>query len=139
MNGYFFYLCTYPDVYRKLQKIVDDIFPDGIAEYKWDKIQNVPYIDAIINETLRLQPPAPEGLKRLTPPEGITVGDVYVPGDVVISVPIYALHRDPKYWAKAESFIPERWTDQPELCIDKRAYMPFTLGRNPCLSSAHIC
>lgn len=128
MTGFFYYLSTNPTAYKKLQSIVDDLFP-GDAEYAWEKTQNVPYIEAVINETLRLQSPASASLLRETPREGLTIDDVFVPGNVVISVPTYTIHRDPRYWGRPEEFIPERWTDQPELCKDKRAFIPFTLGK----------
>ena len=48
---------------------------------------------SIINETLRLYPPVPGGLQRVTPPEGATIAGRYVPGNMIVSTPTYALHR----------------------------------------------
>lgn len=46
-----------------------------------------------INEILRLYPPVPTGLQRLTPPEGATIAGRYIPGDMNVIIPTYALHR----------------------------------------------
>lgn len=56
-------------------------------------IQNLPIMNAIIYETLRLHPPVPTVLPRLTPPEGIMVGDVHVPGHMTVWCPQYAIGR----------------------------------------------
>lgn len=77
----------------------------------------------------------PSGVQRETPPEGITLPDgTYIPGNIFIWMPIHCLQRDPRYFAKPLSFMPERWTDeQPEAVIDKRAFMPFSTGVYNCV------
>lgn len=50
-----------------------------------------------MNETLRLHPAVPSGTQRLTPKEGLTVGDRYVPGDVMVCVPSYTVFRGMYY------------------------------------------
>src|SRR5690242_11729214 len=49
-------------------------------------------------------------------------------------MPIYCIQRDPRYFAKPLTFLPERWTsEQPEAIIDKRAFMPFSTGVYNCV------
>lgn len=38
-------------------------------------------------------------------------------------------HIDPKHFVKPDEFIPERWTDRPELVLDRRAWHPFIIGK----------
>ncbi|KAF2194471.1 hypothetical protein K469DRAFT_531149, partial [Zopfia rhizophila CBS 207.26] len=47
----------------------------------------------IINETLRLYPPVPSCLQHLTPPEGTMIAGRWVPGNMNVSTPTYAIHR----------------------------------------------
>lgn len=78
----------------------------------------------------------PSGVQRETPPEGITLPEsgIYIPGRVIIWMPIYTIQRDPRYFAEPLEFLPERWTDeQPEKVIDKRAFMPFSTGVYNCV------
>jgi hypothetical protein len=51
------------------------------------------YLTGIINEALRLRPPVPSGLQRLTPPEGAVIAGRYIPGNMNVSTPTYSLHR----------------------------------------------
>ncbi|KAL7787138.1 cytochrome P450 [Trichoderma ceciliae] len=90
------------------------------------------YLNAVINETMRLDNPTCTNGPRMTPPEGIEVDGVFIPGDISVFVPIHSMHRSPKYFKEPESFIPERWTTRPDLIIDKRAYHPFLIGPYNC-------
>lgn len=56
-------------------------------------IQDAKYLNGVINEALRLHPPVPSGILRLTPPEGITIDGKFIPGGVTISAPSYSMGR----------------------------------------------
>jgi cytochrome P450 len=131
MAGFFYYLAAHPRVYRKLQGLLSEAFPDGDGSYTAAAAVEIPYVDAIINETMRLQPPASINLTRTTPAQGLTIDGVYIPGDITVSVATYAIHRDPRYFARPLEFIPERWTEQPKLIKDARAFIPFSIGTVP--------
>lgn len=85
-------LCRHPDYQEKLYEelrdlpVTDDIIDDRFLLGK-------PCLLSIINETMRLYPPVPGGLQRVTPPEGATIAGRYVPGNMVITTPTYALQR----------------------------------------------
>lgn len=51
--------------------------------------KQVPLLDGIINECLRLYPSVIFQNQRLTPPEGLTIGSVYIPGDTIICLGPY--------------------------------------------------
>lgn len=109
--------------------MLDAIYPPDV-KYEYSKAHVLPYLTAIINETLRLQPPVTAGMPRETPPQGITIGGVYFPGKLVIKVPTFSIQRDERYWESPLDFIPDRWTDMPELIKDKRAFNPFSAGNS---------
>lgn len=124
-----YYLTRYPAVYQKLQDVLDAEFPRGEVDWSYAKAKAIPYLDAIIYETLRLRPSVPSGLPRATPPGGLQVDEVFIPGDVNVSVPTYVIQRDPKYWDNALEFVPERWE---KLSPDKVPFFPFTRGKYAC-------
>ncbi|KAH7014166.1 cytochrome P450 [Microdochium trichocladiopsis] len=130
----FFLLATNPKVLKALQKEIDHAYestanstPDSLA------LGKLTYLNAVINETIRLHPPVPSGLARETPAEGLTVGDLYIPGNTIVQVPSHTIFHNERYWGRPNDFIPERWTDQPELIKDGSVYAPFGFGRYSCI------
>lgn len=122
-------------------------FVDANGDANPADLQDLPYLNGCINETFRLQPLLPATLRRITPPEGIQVGDVHVPGNMVVFCPQYvmgrstviACHRVRMYYSAnasieqeiyvdPESFVPERWFSKPEMVKNKEAFAPFSLG-----------
>lgn len=77
---------------QALQEEVDQYFEtaQSVEAVKLSKLQ---YLDAIINETMRLHPPVPSGVQRITGPEGLRIGDTFIPGEVIVQVPYYTLFR----------------------------------------------
>ncbi len=66
---------------------------------------------------------------RVTPPQGLQIDEVYVPGDINVFVPAQIIQRDPRYFDKPLEFMPERWSEkQGQLSSGNIPYMPFSLG-----------
>ncbi|KAJ5900869.1 uncharacterized protein N7473_004939 [Penicillium subrubescens] len=119
-----YYLATHPEVYEKLQKNVDE------TQDVPDFIHSLPYIDAIINETLRLKPVVPSGQTRVTPPEGLFIDETWIPGNTILVVPQYVVQRDARNFPHPLEFIPERWLEKElDLMQDDRAFFPFAIGK----------
>jgi cytochrome P450 len=103
--------------------------PEGYSSWDYSKVKTLSYIDDIIHETLRLKPPIIQGMPRETPPQGIHIGDQYIPGHVVVSVPTLLVQRDPRWWEQPEYFIPERWDERREVMkTDDGPWIPFQIG-----------
>lgn len=67
------------------------------------------YLDMVINEAMRLYPIA-NRLERVAK-TSVEIEGVTIPKGTVITVPVYALHRDPDLWPNPEEFKPERYFD----------------------------
>lgn len=96
-------------------------------------MRDIPYVEAIINETLRLKPAVPSGQPRVTPPGGLQIDEVWIPGDVNVVVPQYILQRDNRNFPEADKFVPERWLaeNKKTMISNEQAYFPFQLGESP--------
>ncbi|KAF2714110.1 cytochrome P450 [Pleomassaria siparia CBS 279.74] len=130
----FYELCKNPSVFKKLQKIVDDIAP-GKSFLDVEDLDNCPYLDGVVHEALRLHPAVPSGVQRETPPEGITLPDqTYIPGETIIWMPPHVIQRDPRSFPSPLEFMPERWTSEaPEFIANKRAFITFGHGIYKCV------
>lgn len=84
----FFHLAKDQILYKTLQAELD-----ALEDLTQESLTGVTLLDAMINETLRLHPAVPSGLQRLTPPEGLQINDTYIPGDVIVCIPMHSLFR----------------------------------------------
>ncbi|MFC7074575.1 cytochrome P450 [Halovenus rubra] len=111
---------------NELDAVVDDRPPTP------SELPELPLLDAIIKESLRLYPP--QYLIFREPTTETTVGGYQVPAGATIVVPPWILHRDPTVWEKPSTFRPERWLgstpDRPEY-----AYIPYGGGPRYCLGA----
>lgn len=92
MTHLFFYLASKPEQVEKLRAELKTLVnPD--KPFSVRDVQNGDYLNGLINETLRMHPPVPSGTFRTTPPEGITIDGVFIPGNINVSVPHYVIGR----------------------------------------------
>ncbi|KAF2752115.1 cytochrome P450 [Sporormia fimetaria CBS 119925] len=104
----FLELARNPHTQRHLRSILPSLSAKPHLEAQ--DLTHIPYLDAIINETMRLHPVVPSGVQRETPPEGLTLPNgTYIPGHTQIWMPIYAIHHDARNFSSPETFAPERW------------------------------
>lgn len=126
-----FYLAKHPHFLRKLQRQLDAAMPDGPRSWSYDKVATVTYLDDIIRESMRLKPPVITGGYRVTPPGGLQVDEVWIPGDVNVFVPFQVLHTDERYFADPLVFVPERWGERKEeMGTDESLLIPFSAGKS---------
>lgn len=91
----FYHFATHPEVYNILQKEVDEFFAAEVASDDFDTgaLGKLRYLQACIEESLRLFPPVMSGLQRQTPPQGIQIGERFIPGDTIVMTPTYTMCR----------------------------------------------
>lgn len=107
--------------------------PGGHSSWNYAAIRNISYLDDIINKTLRLKPAVITGVLRETPPQGLQIGDVWIPGHVNVVVSNLPIQRDPRWWGKVIEFILERWSDRYiEMGTREAPWLPFNQGLHPC-------
>ncbi len=125
------YLCAFDQtVQDKARKEGRDVL--GGKPATGDDVDNLPYVRQIIEEAMRLYPPA--GIISRTAQEADTLCDREIhPGDTVM-VPIYALHRNHLLWDNPNAFRPERFADRKS--IDRYAYLPFGDGPRICIGAS---
>ncbi|KAL4345393.1 hypothetical protein AHAS_Ahas11G0273900 [Arachis hypogaea] len=97
-----------------------------------EDVTKLPYLKAVISETMRLHPPVPLLLPRQSREE-CTIHGYHIPIKTKVMVNAYALGRDPDYWYDAETFLPERFQETPmDFKGTNFEYIPFGAGRRIC-------
>ncbi|KKY31384.1 putative isotrichodermin c-15 hydroxylase [Diaporthe ampelina] len=123
-----YYLLKNPETLKNLQGEVRSAFSSD-REITGDATSRLEYLNAVIEEGLRLFPPSVVPLSRYSP--GATIGGHYVPAGVSVFNNGYPMSRDPRYWDSPHLFRPERWIGAgPE---QKKASQPFSTGPRVCL------
>ena len=96
-----------------------------------DDVARLPYVRAVIDETLRLYPPAAFLSRTAREADVIGRAEIY-PGDTV-TVPIYAIHRHRNLWEAPDAFDPDRFFQAPP--PERYAYLPFGDGPRICIGA----
>ncbi|KAK0660783.1 Tryprostatin B 6-hydroxylase [Cercophora samala] len=96
-------------------------------------LTELPHLNAVIQEAMRLHPFLPTGGIRKTTDTGVTIRDVYIPPHTTVLTPLYTISRREDCFQQGSSFIPERWTTRPEMVLNPAAHAPFSLGKYNCI------
>nr|WCC58060.1 cytochrome P450 [Pharsalia antennata] len=140
MTFMFYELAKNPKCQEKLREEINNILGKNNGQLSFEILKDMPYLEACINESLRLHPPLAQLTRTCSKsytlstisPELKNISVKLEPGLSVI-VPLLGLHMDPKYFPSPEQFIPERFLDKSD--AHKYVYMPFGTGLRACLGS----
>ncbi|KAI1746395.1 cytochrome P450 [Xylaria scruposa] len=114
-------------VQTKLLKELENL-PDDFTHLH---VRDLPYMNLVIEETLRLYGASQGSLPRVVPREGGSFLGHYIPGGTIVSTQNYSLHRDKRAFPDAERFDPSRWENPSDEA--KNSFMPFGLGPRNCI------
>ncbi|KAI6782258.1 uncharacterized protein J7T54_008344 [Emericellopsis cladophorae] len=128
----FYRLCAERGLVSRLRQELGPLVGDA-DPIEYGHVAGAELLHACINETLRMHYPAPSGFFRKTPPGGIAIGQVHVPGDTVVQLPPYVMGLDDDIYERSGDFVPERWYSRPEMVKHPDAFMPFLAGSESCI------
>lgn len=156
-----FYILDRPEVRARLRDELREVMADWPRRVpSWVELEKVPYLQAVIKESLRLSYGVMHRLPRISPDLGIQYGGFTIPPGVCIALlcilvallrvfliycliwafglqtPVgmsaYLMHSDPKVYPDPDQFIPERWLGAINPAMN-RNYVPFCRGSRSCL------
>jgi cytochrome P450 len=123
------FLTHHPDVMEKLQAEVDAAIGDRMPTFA--DLMKLPYSRMILQETLRIRPPAWQ-LPR-TAIEDDEIDGYPIPAGTTVTGLIYMCHFHPDEWDNPDAFDPERFSPEKSEKRHKFAYMPFGAGQRKCI------
>jgi cytochrome P450 family 4 len=126
-----YHLAKYPEVQQKVYDEAYMIFKDDLnpnRDLLEEDVNNLPYMEAVIKETLRMFPPVPFVGRKLD--SEITVGELTFPKDIEIIMSPYMMGRNPKYFDDPLTFNPDRFLGVDVMPL---AFTPFSIGAKKCI------
>lgn len=97
------------------------------------------YLNACIDEAMRLSPPVGNILPRQVLPGGIIIDGHQIPKGIVVATPHYTLHHNAEYFPEPFEYRPERWIVDPprvtahDVAVAHSAFCPFSIGPRSCI------
>lgn len=138
-----FNLALRPNCLARLRQELAKVFPPPTTINNFQALsKECVYLNAVIDETLRLHPPVASGVQRQVPNDsmGISIAmrdgtSVVLPAGTVVSVPTTLMHRDERNFSPhPDLFRPERWlAKEQEEAFNPSAFIPFGFGPSGCV------
>ena len=120
-----------PTAQRIRQEVLDVV---GEGDIPYDAVNKLTFTRAVIDETMRLFPPAPIMNRECVEPCEVLGRQMSV-GDILLLTP-YVMHRTERLWDNPHAFDPDRFIRQPDLKAKGAPYMPFGAGPRICVGMA---
>ena len=125
-------LAAHPAIADRVVAEIDAVCGEGAV--RPDHVARLAYTRQVLNEAMRLYPPAPIISREVLRP--MAVGGLAVAAKSTLIVPIYAVHRHRSLWTDPERFDPDRFAPEPVKARHRYAFMPFGAGARICIGSA---
>lgn len=124
-------LAQQPEILARLQAELDSVLQGRTPTI--DDLPNLPYTQQVFNEVLRLHPPVPS-MPRLVAHD-TTLRGYALPGDSLVFISIYNIHRHSEFWTEPKLFNPDRWAGDGHKRQHRLAFMPFGAGPRMCIGN----
>lgn len=112
-------------VLEEINKVIGDQTPT------FESIEQLPYLDMVIQEGLRLYPPIWFFTRSAI--EQDELNGYKIPANSNVNIITFLVHRHPKYWPNPHHFYPERFSPEASRDRPKCAYLPFGVGPRVCI------
>ncbi|MCS6935533.1 MAG: cytochrome P450 [Chitinophagales bacterium] len=117
---------------QKMIREIQEKFDEG-KTLTFDRVMEFQYVRMVIEESMRLYPPAWAVGRRNY--EDDTIGKYRIPSGTNVLIPILYYHRNKQYWQEPMKFMPERFAPEIRNQIDRFVYFPFGGGPRLCIGN----
>ncbi|XP_021567603.1 cytochrome P450 4B1 isoform X2 [Carlito syrichta] len=131
ISWFLYCMALYPEHQQRCREEALEILGDRDA-FQWDDLGKMTYLTMCIKESFRLYPPVPQVYRQLSKPVTFVDGRS-LPAGSLISLHIYALHRNSAVWPDPEVFDPLRFSPENVSRRHPFAFMPFSAGPRNCI------
>ncbi|XP_022775858.1 cytochrome P450 78A5-like [Durio zibethinus] len=131
-------MVLHQDIQAKVQQEIDACIGNRCGHVQYFDIPNLPYLQAVVKEVLRMHPPGPLLSWARLATHDVDVGKCFIPAGTTAMVNMWAITHDPSIWKDPWRFRPERFVEEEDVSImgsDLRL-APFGSGRRVCPGKA---
>ncbi len=129
LNWTWYLLSQHHDVEARLHAELDALSDETAPSLA--RMEQLAYTQQVVNEALRLYPPGWLLSRRTV--QADVLGGYEIPAGTNVLLPLYLLHRHPRFWQDPDRFLPERFAPEHEAERPRFAYMPFAAGPRHCI------
>nr|XP_033323886.1 cytochrome P450 9e2-like [Megalopta genalis] len=129
-----------PEIQKRLQEEIDEVLESNNGEVTYEAINDMKYLDAVINEALRMYPAIVVTDRVCTkpfelPPALPGLKSHIIEKDCLVSIPIYGIQQDPQYFDTPTKFKPDRFLDDSKKILNSGAFLSFGAGPRMCIGN----
>ncbi|KAI9048140.1 hypothetical protein LZ554_007935 [Drepanopeziza brunnea f. sp. 'monogermtubi'] len=140
LSSIMYHLLKYPETYKRLREEIDTAAKEGRIDdpitFKQSQSE-LPYLQAVIKEALRVHPATGLPMQRIVPAEGANIAGHFIPGGSSVGINSWVAHRNQRVFGEdAEYWRPERWLDIEEQSRGgevERYMLAFGMGSRTCI------
>ncbi|KAJ3618158.1 hypothetical protein MTP99_006184 [Tenebrio molitor] len=126
-------LSKHQELQDKVRDEVNAVLAKHEGKITYEAIQEMKYMDQVINETLRKYPPLPLITRMCVRDYKIPGEDLIIEKDTTIMISVLGIHHDKEYYPDPEKFDPERFTEENKKSRHHFAHIPFGEGPRVCI------
>jgi len=127
-----FYVLSNDEIHRRLSAEVHEAWPNLQLQPSLEQLEKLPYLTAVIKESLRVAPGVPSPYPRVVPLSGATISGQAIPAGTVVGMSPIFVHQSSSVFTDPYTFDPERWL-QPGSSALEKWLVAFSRGPRACL------
>ncbi|EXJ79480.1 hypothetical protein A1O1_08744 [Capronia coronata CBS 617.96] len=140
LRAIFYHLLQNPhDMHSLMQELWSQrekgLFSNKDGLVGWSAVKDLPFLSAVIKESLRCHPAAALVLERIVPPAGVTICGQFIPERTIVGCNAWVVHRHPLFGEHTDQFRPRRWLEAspPQRRLMENSIFSFGAGSRTCI------
>ncbi|KAI0084580.1 cytochrome P450 [Irpex rosettiformis] len=124
-----------PDIHRKLNEELLQVWPNLSDRPTYEALDNLPYLKAVIKESLRLSSGVWSPMTRIVPREGAQIDGHFIPGNTAVGISNLFVHLNANIFPNPHTFEPNRWLQSKDADSESLDHwlVAFSKGPRSCL------
>ncbi|KAK2603379.1 hypothetical protein N8I77_009843 [Diaporthe amygdali] len=135
LQSFFYHMIRHPTAWQQVRDEIDAASKSGRCQDRiisFADTQKLPFLQLCIKEAMRVFSPVHQGLPRVVPKHGVTIGGHAFSYGAILSVSAFVMHRSEEIWGPdAHNFNPDRWYSA-DISSKEKCFIPFGGGYNAC-------